>query len=277
MADVEWLDADRLVVVSLDGRPRVFDVATGRSRDSAIEIQPGWSAIAQAGAGRVAFGYEDAHIDVFDFDEARRVVTLELSASPLPESGPVNQLEASADGSRMYARASLGLYEFDVDSGRQLAMYPDTSINSLAVAPEGPIAVGHISGAVTLHDLDDFSLIGTLPGSRAWAWVEYDGSGRFLAVGGGDGTIALYDVARRQRMGDPIDVGVLRIALRPDGLELAVAQRTGLMLWSLNSDRMTEAACRVAGRNLTHAEWDTYIGDLAPYRATCPDYPIPDA
>ena len=33
------------------------------------------------------------------------------------------------------------------------------------------------------------------------------------------------------------------------------------------------AACRLAGRNLTQAEWDQYIGDLAPYTTTCPDHP----
>jgi hypothetical protein len=32
---------------------------------------------------------------------------------------------------------------------------------------------------------------------------------------------------------------------------------------------------RLAGRNLTRAEWDFYFGDLARYRPTCPDYPPP--
>ena len=30
-------------------------------------------------------------------------------------------------------------------------------------------------------------------------------------------------------------------------------------------------AGRLAGRNLTRSEWDQYIGDLAPYRRTCPE------
>jgi hypothetical protein len=29
------------------------------------------------------------------------------------------------------------------------------------------------------------------------------------------------------------------------------------------------AACGVAGRDLTPEEWDTFIGDLSPYRSTC--------
>ena len=34
------------------------------------------------------------------------------------------------------------------------------------------------------------------------------------------------------------------------------------------------AACRVAGRNITRAEWADKIGELAPYQATCPDFPL---
>ena len=34
-----------------------------------------------------------------------------------------------------------------------------------------------------------------------------------------------------------------------------------------------DAACELAGRNLTHAEWDRYIGDLAPYRRTREQFP----
>jgi hypothetical protein len=40
---------------------------------------------------------------------------------------------------------------------------------------------------------------------------------------------------------------------------------------------MTDSACHIAGRNLTRPEWDTYIGDLAPYHATCPEYPVATA
>jgi hypothetical protein len=34
-------------------------------------------------------------------------------------------------------------------------------------------------------------------------------------------------------------------------------------------------ACRIAGRNLTRDEWATHLGDLAAYRATCPEFPVP--
>jgi WD40 repeat protein len=119
--------------------------------------------------------------------------------------------------------------------------------------------------------------VGTLPGARSYSFVTYDDDGRFLVVTGGDGTMALYDVERRQRMGDPIDVGTVMVDLRPDGLEIAVASvdHPGVTLWSLDPETLIDAACRIAGRNLSSTEWDTYVGGLAPYHATCPEYPAP--
>ena len=46
---------------------------------------------------------------------------------------------------------------------------------------------------------------------------------------------------------------------------------TGAQLWDLDPEHWVTAACRMAGRNLTEQEWDSYIGDLATYGETCPD------
>ena len=77
------------------------------------------------------------------------------------------------------------------------------------------------------------------------------------------------DVAAHAPLGDPITQGG-KSALRPDGHELAVATPAGTVLWDLDPEHWLKAACQVAGRNMTPQEWTTYIGDLAPYRQTCP-------
>lgn len=53
-----------------------------------------------------------------------------------------------------------------------------------------------------------------------------------------------------------------------------MATENGIVVWDLDPEHWVEPACAIAGRNLTRAEWDQYIGDLAPYRATCPEYEI---
>ena len=79
------------------------------------------------------------------------------------------------------------------------------------------------------------------------------------------------------QIGDPIDLGKLPLyegmILRPDGLALAIDTGRGVEFWDLDPQHWEDAACRLAGRNLTPAEWEQYLGDLAPYRATCPSYP----
>ncbi len=121
-------------------------------------------------------------------------------------------------------------------------------------------------------------------------WLVLDDDGRRVAILGGNPlgpivsghaqqTLRLYDVASRTQLGATIDLGEIEAyeagaAFNSDGMELAVDTEQGIVVWDLDPDHWVDAACDVAGRNLTHTEWDQYIGDLAPYRATCPQYAI---
>ena len=99
-------------------------------------------------------------------------------------------------------------------------------------------------------------------------------------TGGGDRAIALFDVATGGRVGTPIQLPAdefNEFALSNNGRVLAIGggpEREGVQIWDLDPARWVTGACEVAGRNLTPEEWDTHIGDLAPYRATCPDLPV---
>jgi hypothetical protein len=106
--------------------------------------------------------------------------------------------------------------------------------------------------------------------------LDLDDEGRRLIVHGGDGALRIYDVASRTQLGDPI-FGAATLdrgssAIRGDGLEAAADTPTGIDVWDLDPNHWTQAACQLAGRNLTRAEWDQYIGNLAPYRTTCPEH-----
>jgi hypothetical protein len=43
----------------------------------------------------------------------------------------------------------------------------------------------------------------------------------------------------------------------------------GVEVWDIAPEHLAEAACRMAGRNLTETEWETYLGSLGEYRKTC--------
>jgi len=48
----------------------------------------------------------------------------------------------------------------------------------------------------------------------------------------------------------------------------------GVAVWDIEPAHLAAAACRLAGRNLTRTEWDTYLGNVGDYRATCPAFPL---
>ena len=111
--------------------------------------------------------------------------------------------------------------------------------------------------------------------------VRSDAKGSILATLGGDRSVSIYDVGTGVAIGDPIEIAddqADAIALRLDGLELAVggSRSIGAQVWDLNPQHWLAAVCRIAGRNLTRAEWDTNIGALRPYRRTCAEFPAGD-
>jgi hypothetical protein len=52
-----------------------------------------------------------------------------------------------------------------------------------------------------------------------------------------------------------------------------VAAADGLATYDLDPDTWQTDLCQQAGRNLTAAEWDEYLGTDEPYAATCPQWP----
>jgi WD40 repeat protein len=139
------------------------------------------------------------------------------------------------------------------------------SLNGLLVGADG--------GAITQYDLKTLEPIAALPGARgevnSLQWSEDE---QVLLATSNDQTVSVYDVATWTRIGDPIPADAPLTFpghLRPDGAVVAVTVRNGVELWDIDPDYLAEAACQVAGRNLTETEWETYLGSLGEYRETC--------
>ena len=62
----------------------------------------------------------------------------------------------------------------------------------------------------------------------------------------------------------------------PDGTRLLTGTGNGTTaIWDLDTRHWEDRACRIAGRNLTRAEWREYLPDQ-PYRRTCSEWPAGD-
>lgn len=127
--------------------------------------------------------------------------------------------------------------------------------------------------AVQLRDLATREPLGELPSTIGEVQaLQYSDDGRVLVASSRNGTVSVYDVESRIRLADPIPVDGPNFApasLRPDGLVLATTGTAGILLWDLDAEHLFDAACRFAGRELTEAEWASYLSELGSRRDTC--------
>jgi DNA-binding SARP family transcriptional activator/outer membrane protein assembly factor BamB len=133
--------------------------------------------------------------------------------------------------------------------------------------------------SILRFDAETFERTGALPGtSDQIDSINVSRDGRTLAVYALDDTVSVYDLLGGRRLGDPIRVagawtypgqGAVSGVIRADGSELAVNVPTGIALWDLRPSSHADAACKMAGRDLTRDEWKTYLSAIGPYRSTC--------
>jgi WD40 repeat protein len=87
----------------------------------------------------------------------------------------------------------------------------------------------------------------------------------------------LWDAATLQPIGDPLTVPPDAAFPSPnhggDKLGTGADQDNGLpLVWNMNPASWEATACRIAGRNLSHAEWNEYLAGQQ-YGRTCPQWP----
>ena len=108
---------------------------------------------------------------------------------------------------------------------------------------------------------DTLEKLGELPGLHGYAeHLTLNADGTTLAAENESDGIRIYDVPSRSQLGETIpyvDGALGYFAMRPDGLELAIPYGDlGLVLWDLDPQHWLDAACSLAGRNLSPQEWD---------------------
>jgi hypothetical protein len=191
------------------------------------------------------------------------------------------------EGDRIVAGTAAGVLVFDALTGEQIDSIPDSTLRGVFVTVTDQLFVGSLGGELVQYDLDTLEPIRTFGGSRGHVFGgSGTADGSLVAISGGDHRVVLYDVATGERIGTPITVpegqeNQVRISLDGKWLALggeridnATDDDDPFQIWDLDPAHWVEAACRIAGRNLTRAEWDAHIGDLAAYRASCVDHPL---
>ncbi len=160
---------------------------------------------------------------------------------------------------------------FDLTTGAELARGLDGAKQTWVTGADE--VIGFAADRITVSSLDTLEIRRTLPrpgGVPQTLAVSMDG--RTLLATTSDQRIWLYDLAAGIRLGGPLTSDVPDVVpgyLSPDGSSLLVNTSAGVVGWDLDPDHHAAAACRLAGRELTAAEWSTYLDGLGPQRVTC--------
>ncbi len=180
-------------------------------------------------------------------------------------------------------------------AARSLAFSPDHKLLALgtceALSVSGTTCV---AGGVRLWDAGAFRPVDNsfLSQKSEVSSVAFSPNGQTLAAAGADG-ITLWDAGLRLQIGvlvpgqanavpPPLPFpgaanAVMSIAFSPDGTQLAAGRAAGpILLWETGPESWQAAACAMANRNLTSAEWLQFMGQ-EPYRKICPALPLGEA
>jgi WD40 repeat protein len=208
------------------------------------------------------------------YDEAGHPVgTVITSEKP---GATINSAFGTPDGEHTVVSYWDGTKLYDTNTGVPIDA-PDLPVISSIISQNGIAAGTTADGRIYLFDPNTLEISAELPASHGYAvtmWFSDDGSR--LVVGNTTDGERVYDVRSRTLLGDaiPIDRGVFSFlsSISPDGQQLAIpVGRLGVALWDLNQAHWPDAACAVAGRSLTQAEWDQYLGRWGTYHQTCVD------
>jgi class 3 adenylate cyclase/WD40 repeat protein len=286
---IGWTDEDTVVGEASDGTKVQLahaGLAGGGIVLDGVDFGPVTVRIqADTGKERLLLGAENAggwELRTFDLATQQFGAPIAFGAS-IP-SDVLNSMDISRGGDRVAIGThypSIGVLIYDGASGEQIGQI--VNVNGAYITPADQLFATSYSGRLTQYDLGSNQPIRSFGGSRGFVQqVVGTSDGTLIAARSGDGSISLYDVATGVGLGTPLPItenpvdardADKNIALSLDGTRLAVPTTDGVQVWDLEPQHWVDAACRVAGRNLTREEWDSNIGTLAPYRASCRDIP----
>jgi WD40 repeat protein len=271
-------DGRTLVTGGVNRDVSFWDVNSGRVTRTVRFAQPVWWTAASPNGRLLAVqtGPPDGSDNRVEVVRIATGAVLGSHALPYGSSG----VEFTHDGRELVALgccwvgSGTALVAWDVRTGRQLFDLGDLNASAFDIAPGSELlGVGTASGQLLI--LDPRTGRPTAAPMQVTTGeitnVSFSRDGRSYAVGANDGTASVWDVRSGTRVGNPFgpypatDPTAL---FEPNG-RLLLNLLSNAIEWPMDVNTWEEFACRLAGRNLTRAEWHDALPNRA-YRPTCP-------
>lgn len=163
---------------------------------------------------------------------------------------------------------------------------PKARLDAHAVAafsPDGDtVALLDLNGRITLWDVRRGTSLGILSGGtslngpsddpESTTALAFSPDGSVLVAVGATGTLRMWDVPTRRPLGTDLATAgddITSLVFSPDGgTVFAAGHHVPLQRYTVDPDRVAEAACRRAEGGLTRSQWRAYLPDV-PYRRVC--------
>ena len=149
----------------------------------------------------------------------------------------------SPDSTQLAVISSIGIWLYDVQTGKELALYPmelDSARWRLVFKPNSTILVcGDKNGEIHFWDVNTKKPIKKFTGhAYSITCISFNSDGSVLASGSGDETVRLWDTNtghyKTINVGDRPDT----VLFSPDGETLATSGSKGIMLWNTNTGKL---------------------------------------
>jgi WD40 repeat protein len=154
---------------------------------------------------------------------------------------------------------------------------PGNDILSVAFNNNGSrLAAGNVGGAISIIEVATGNLLTTLSGHTARVVdIEFCPAGRFIASTSFDGSIRIWNAQNLNSR--PVVLRehgswVRAVAFSSNGDRMVTGSRqeARLRAWTLNPNELASMICERLSRNMTHAEWNQFVGEDIPYMESCP-------
>ncbi|MGL4257201.1 MAG: hypothetical protein ACRCSL_12775, partial [Microbacterium sp.] len=159
-------------------------------------------------------------------------------------------------------------YLYDAETGDLLAEL-DQRDHAAWISPAGEVFTAS-NVEISRRSGETLEVTGTVAHLAGAATLEGTADGDIMIARGGRGGVGIIDVATLRPYSAQIPADNFGdAAITEDGSAVIVPTRLGMAIWSLDPADHFEAACRIAGRDMTEAEWATYLPELGERVETC--------
>ncbi len=288
------------LALGLNKGVRLWEVASRRPRTTTLLTAFVFPRVTFRSDGRRLAVEEGITRTVAAIDVARRArvgkpVTLPegVEFAGFGRDGGLVGIRAGNDGSTVWRPGAAGNAVpvvpgrgvWDPETGRRVGNRLPRSVLSSALTAwsknRAMLASAFGDGTISLWNARTGARVAVLAGARSPKRLAFSEEGELLAVLvvreqlsiTSNSELHVWDVPRRsllgvQRLADwAPDIRVFDFS-RNDVLALTGSRSDELMLWDLEPDHWAETACRLAGRRLSEAEWERFLG-TADYAPAC--------